>query len=62
MVVSVALRRACLHHSMVPTTEMWIIRLMDFLALDDYDVLGYPFPKVITELHFHVLGGAVSYM
>jgi len=47
---------------MVTGPEMWITQLMKFLAVDDYDVLGYPFPRVFTELHFHVLDSAISYM
>ena len=47
---------------MVDTSNMWLMQLMDTLALDDYDVLGYAFPQVHTELHFHVLGSAISYM
>jgi len=59
--VSVGLRQAVLHHIMAATNEMWVIQLIDFLAVDDYDVLGYPFPKVITELHVHILGSAIEY-
>ncbi|XP_067941344.1 autophagy-related protein 2 homolog A-like isoform X2 [Watersipora subatra] len=62
IVVSVSLKRACLQHAMVNTPDMWIIQLMDALALVDYDVLGYTFPQVHTELHFHVIGSAISYI
>ena len=62
VVVSVALKRACLHHKMAESSHMWITQLMEFLAVDDYDVLGYPFPKVLTDLHVHIIGSAISYM
>ncbi|XP_041353099.1 autophagy-related protein 2 homolog A-like isoform X2 [Gigantopelta aegis] len=59
--VAVGVRGATLKHRMVPNGQSWISQCLDFLDVTDFPILGYVDPKVVTELHIHLLSCAVDY-
>lgn len=45
----------------VPTNDMWLMRLIDYCAAQDYAVDGYALPRVVTELNVQLQNLAVQY-
>ena len=36
-------------------------QIVEFFAVEDYPILGYTLPKIVTELHCHLWSCAVDY-
>ncbi|XP_066279882.1 autophagy-related protein 2 homolog B-like isoform X2 [Branchiostoma lanceolatum] len=59
--VAVAVRGGTLRHKVFLQGQHWFTQMIDFLDVEDYPILGYTLPHILTELHIHLLGCAVDY-
>ena len=59
--VALGLRGTTLHHCVVPSDQTWLTQITSFFSVEDYPILGYTMPTVLTELHIHFTGCSVDY-
>lgn len=61
MCVSCGIRGATLHHRVTPSSDFWLVQLLDMFDVMDHPVEGYQPSQLITELHQHLWDCAVDY-
>jgi len=61
VLVAVGLRGSTLQHVFCNVNQNWLTQVMDFMAVEDQEVLGYAFPSVITTLYLQLWGCSIDY-
>lgn len=59
--VAIEIASATLRHYVLPSPQMWITQLIDFLKVNEFPINGYIPPAVVTELHLNLSNCAVDY-
>ncbi|XP_074651009.1 autophagy-related protein 2 homolog B-like [Tubulanus polymorphus] len=59
--VAVGARGATLHHVMTKPEFNWLNQIVEFLDVQDYPILGYTLPKVVTVMHTHLWSCCLDY-
>lgn len=59
--VALGIRGGTLRHRTPQTGESWFTQLLDFFDVTDQHILGYTWPKIVTELHCHLWSCAIDY-
>ncbi|XP_063039529.1 autophagy-related protein 2 homolog B-like isoform X2 [Engraulis encrasicolus] len=59
--VAVGIRGVTLHHRVVPSGRDWYQQLLDFLSVQEEEVLGYTPPPTIITTHTHLWNCSMDY-